>query len=175
MNRLKAVIAAIGFLLLCASASGQRIKNDDVRFTSGIFIDPNATIKDGFNSGGWVEYQMDIYYNKAQFFYFPNLRGNTYFELAGVPLGLNYHFGDWKEFRGYGGLKIGAIKRVGAPFTGMMGGEYGIDFYPQGLKKHAVYLGLMGSYDYRGDGGIWEDHARPYWRGSGFIKAGITF
>lgn len=181
MKKIK-LIGVIIILTIIGMATAQlSAQNDDKRFTYSLYTDPGASVNEAkqgnswFNIGTAIEYQMTITYFKAQVFVFPDLRGNTYLEMAGVPLGINIHAGQWEQVRMYQGLKIGGIKRVGAPVTGFIGLEGGLEFYPKPLKKNGIYYGVMGSYDYRGDGGIWENHARSYWRASGFIKIGYAY
>lgn len=147
-------------------------KAQDVRFKAFTFTDPVATTTDGFNIGLGIEYQMSTVYFKAQTFIFPDLRGFTYTELTGVPLGFNYH-DRFRDFRAYTGLKLGVILRDNAPHP-TWGGEIGIEFYTNG-DSEGFSFGLMGSLDRRTDGKIHDVDIMPYWRGSGFAVVGWSF
>lgn len=142
----------------------------DKRFTVFAYTDPNATLKDGFNIGAGIDYQMTIVYFKAQAFVFPDLRGKKYLEFTGTPIGFNQHlFND--SFRVYEGFKLGLIKR---DYTHpMIGFESGIEYYFNSYND-GLFIGFGGSYDYRIDGKEEEIDIKPYWRLSGLFKIGFT-
>jgi len=147
-------------------------KAQDVRFKAFTFTDPVATSTDGFNIGLGIEYQMSVVYFKAQTFVFPDLRGYTYTELTGVPLGFNYH-DRFRNLRAFAGLKLGVILRGGAP-NPTYGGETGIELYPYG-ESNGFSVGIMLSYDRRTDSKVHDTSIEPYFRGSGFITLGYSF
>ena len=161
----KLIIIAIALLGLVANAQ-------DKRFSVFTYADPVATHKDGFNIGFGVDYQMTRMYFKAQVFVFPDLRGKTYTEITGTPLGFNLHdkFNHWRI---YGGLKLGAIIRDRGPFP-TYGFESGIEYYFNG-SSDGLFVGIVASIDRRTDGRVWDIDIEPYWRNSGFIKFGFTF
>ena len=163
---MKKVILILG-MLMCSLTQAQ-----DVRFAAYGIVDGNATIKDGFNIGVGVEYQMTVMYFKAQAYIFPDLRGKSYFEMTG-SIGFNAHLNRWKEWRIFTGLKLGKIQRDGLPFP-TYGFEGGIEWYPNG-DGDGIYFGLQGEYLRRTDGKVWDVDIPPYWRGSTFIKVGVTF
>ena len=138
--------------------------SQDKRFTLHTFTDPNATIKDGFNIGLGIEYQMTIMYFKAQTFYFPGLNGKGYLDYEGTVLGFNLHskFDDYRLFTGF---KAGFIHRDNVTFP-KVGLEAGFDYYFRDF-----YIGIQLSRDYRSDGKIWN--VKNYWRNNGFLKIGI--
>lgn len=169
-RKLFIAITAVFMLLMVGLIT--RCNAQDKRFTVFGYTDPGATVKDGFNIGVGIEYQMTVNYFKAQTFVFPNLRGKTYTEITGTPLGFNLHFLK-NQARVYTGLKLGAIIRDGGPHA-TAGIEAGIDYYFNGLNN-GLYVGLIASKDYRTDGKVWEVDIEPYWRNSGFIKIGYAF
>lgn len=158
------VIIVIFAMTYCAKAQ-------DKRFTVFAFTDPNATVKDGFNMGLGIDYQMTILYFKAQVFVFPDLRGKKYIEVTGTPLGFNQHFG-MDFWRTYQGMKLGLIYRDGPHPT--IGAEAGIDYYFKGYNN-GLFISVGGSYDYRGDGKEEEPDIKDYMRLSGNFRIGYSF
>ena len=158
-------------LLALILTSVLSINAQDVRTTLGVFFDPNATRIDGFNVGVNLEYQRTVMYNKLTVFYFPNLRGKDYLELSATIMGFNHHLGYFKTHRLNVGFKCGLIIREtsGAPHP-MLGAEGGYQWY---LTKN-LYLGVIGSYEYRVDNKVWDASAEPYWRLNGYATIGFT-
>lgn len=151
--------------IACMSARAQ-----DVRTTLGVYSDPNATTKDGFNIGATLDYQRTVMYNKVNVFYFPKLRGVDYLEVSATLLGFNAHIGYFNTHRLHVGYKVGGVFReTGAPHP-IMGFEVGYEWY----LTDGFFIGLLATYEYRTDNKIWEAQAEPYWRKNGFIKIGIT-
>jgi len=140
----------------------------DKRFAAFAKVDPNATLKDGFNIGLGVEYQMTVMYFKAQLFAFPELRGKNYFDYT-ASVGFNHHT-RFEEWRIYAGMKAGTIFRDGTPFP-TYGFETGIEYY----FGNGLYLGIELTRDRRTDGRVWDSDIVPYFRNSGFTKIGLTF
>lgn len=165
---MKKIILTV-FLGLLFSSTVINSQDRELKFSTALIIDPNATIKDGFNIGISLDYQMTLMYFKLQAFYFPKLNNVDYLELSGVLIGFNYH-NNRNLYRVYSGFKLGTIRREQNPFP-MIGIESGLDI--NFSKK--MYLGLMATYNYRIDGKIWESHSDPYWRLSGFVKIGYRF
>lgn len=157
------VIALMFTMVMCSA--------QDVRTTLGVFIDPNATRKDGFNIGLNLDYQRTVMYNKVNVFYFPNLRGLDYLELSATLCGFNAHLGYFNTHRFYGGFKAGAIFREtnSTPYP-MMGFEAGYEWY----ITDGFCVGFILSTEYRCDNKIWEAQAEPYWRNNGFFKLAIV-
>lgn len=142
--------------------------SQDKRFTFYSYVDPNATLQDGFNIGFGTEYQMENIYVKTQIFAFPNLRGKKYIEWSTVPFtSYNLHLLN-DNLRMYSGFKLGLIKREAThPFIGF---ESGIDYY-----FNNFYIGLMSSYDLRTDAKEWGENEPNYWRFSTFLKIGVQW
>lgn len=139
----------------------------DKRFTAYTFGHPLHS--DGFNIGIGVDYQMTIMYFKAHVYTFPDLNGITYTELAG-GVGINKHFGMFDTVRIFAGIKAGVLHRNG-PYR-LLGGEIGIEYY---IPNTNIFVGYNGHYTHRQDGRQWNINAEDYWRGSSFLKVGITF
>lgn len=135
----------------------------DKRFTFGVYTEPNAIVKDGFNFGVEIEYQMHYLYFKAGTFQFPNLNGIGYAGYYGVPIGFNLH-SKFSEWRGYTGLQLGFNVREGNP-NPTAGIEAGIDRY-----FREFYIGLIGSYIKRGDAEFYGGNEWVYNVG---VKIGI--
>lgn len=159
---MKRVLTLVLIVLCCTISNGQ-----DKRFTAYAFSHPGH--KDGFNIGVGVDYQMTIMYFKAQYFVFPELNGITYNEVVGV-VGFNHHLGMFDTFRIFGGFKAGLLYRNG-PYP-VVGGEVGFDWY---IPNTNIFIGVNSHLTYREDGKQWEVNAEEYWRGSNFIRLGITF
>lgn len=157
----------IAFMFLVVMCS----KAQDVRTTIGIYSDPVATDKDGFNIGATLDYQRTVMYLKVNLFYFPNLRGLDYLEVSATLLGFNAHLGYFNTHRIHGGFKTGGVFRetTGAPHP-MMGFESGYEWY----ITDDFFIGLLASYEYRTDNKVWQANAEPFWRKNGYIKIGIT-
>lgn len=153
------VLLMMFLMAYCANAQ-------DKRFTAFIYTDGVATIKDGFNIGAGVDYQMTQMYFKSQVFVFPDLRGKKYIDFGG-SVGFNQHFGR-DTWRTYQGFKVALIYRDDIhPSPGF---EIGIDKYFKGF-----YIGGGWSYDLRTDGKEEDPDIKDYWRLSGLLKVGITF
>lgn len=167
LNRIKTVLTLLLIIVVTTLSKAQ-----DVRFKAFTFTDPIATTKDGFNIGLGIEYQMSVVYFKAQTFVFPDLRGYTYTELTGTPLGFNYH-DRFRNFRAYTGLKLGVILRDGGTHP-TYGGEVGVEYYPNG-ESQGFNFGIMLSRDRRTDGRVHDISIEPYFRNSGFITLGYSF
>jgi hypothetical protein len=157
-------------ILLIAFSLSVSAQDRSKKFSIFTYSDPVATASDGFNIGVGIDYRMDYMYFDAQVFVFPNLRGKTLQELSFTVLGFNIH-DKWDEWRLFIGSKIGIIHRDSAnhPTVGLEGGVEWV------IPRTDLYIGIMGSYDYRTDGIVWEADAQNYWRESGFGKIGLRF
>lgn len=113
-------------------------------FAASLYIDPGASQKEnGLDIGADIEYQGAIY-AKIGVESFEALPGG-YFDIHGA-VGPRITIGQQERLSLYAGLRGGVVLRNGA--TNAIGGfEGGIDYvFPSGL-----FLGLNGSYIYRGD------------------------
>lgn len=152
MKKLIFITLMLGYL----SVSAQGYQSFKERFTLGAYTEPQLYLDDGFNIGTAIEYQGSSMYVKAQTFYYPDLRGITYWDFEGV-VGVNYRsvYDDW---RSYAGIKLGAINRQGWGHP-KYGFEAGVDFY----WDNGIFTGLLLSRDWRTDGRVWEASADEYW------------
>ena len=139
--------------------------SQDKRFTFGIYTEPNAIVKDGFNIGAEIEYQMHLMYFKAGVYTFPNLNNVGYTQLYGVPLGFNFHskFDEWRYFAG---LQLGVNYREGNP-NPIAGPETGIERYFGNF-----FIGLQGNYLRRSDA---EFYGGNDWVFNGQVKVGVSW
>jgi len=135
-------IKTIILLFVCAVSCAQ---NYDKRFTVSINTEPNAIIKDGFNFGVNIDYQMTYTYFKAGIYSFPDLNKVGYFQYHGA-IGLNKHLGLFEDSRVYLGLVLGANFRQGNsnPIAGV---EVGYQYY----ISEKIGIGVNASELYRGD------------------------
>ncbi|MGG5486285.1 hypothetical protein [Gaetbulibacter sp. PBL-D1] len=161
-------LVVLYFLILSTN-----LKAQDVRFAVNVKSDISAMADDGFNFGFNVEYQMTLFYFRAGFFAFPDLRGKDYLDITGTPLGFNVHLGEHKKLRLSTGLVLGLIIRDKGPHP-LVGNEHYFEWYPNGTSN-GVYFGLGGNLLYRTDGKVWDNDIEPYWRYSSSIKMGLTF
>ena len=147
MKTIKLVFALMIATVSCAQGS---YGNDDKRFTISINTEPNAIIKDGFNFGANIDYQMDKTYFKAGFYTFPDLNNVGYTQLHGA-VGFNKHLGMFQDSRVYLGVLLGVNFREGNrnPIAGVEGGY-------QYYLTESIGLGLMASYIYRSDSEFYE-------------------
>lgn len=146
-------------LLLTISVNAQN-KN----FNVSISIDPTATIKEeSINLVAEIELTEKYFYIKATTQILPNLQGG-YFDFGGA-MGLNANVG---AFRGYGGIRLGTIKR-GSHAYPLFGYESGIDYN----LSEDYFIGLRATYDNRED--FLYSGADPFYRFSGFVRFGYRF
>jgi hypothetical protein len=151
-------------LLLMFITTITTAQNNDERFTASIYVEPVA-LKDGFNIGAEIEYQMTYTYFKFGVFAFPELNNVGYMGYYGVPLGFNLH-SKFRDHRLYTGLLLGFNYREGNPHP-TAGAEGGYDFY-----FGDMFIGGFLSYIRRGDA---EFYGGRKWQHNGGIKIGITF
>lgn len=167
---MKYLLLTIGLFLSLNLSAQDREK----KFSFFGFTDPVATKKDGFNIGVGINYQMSLMYFEAKGFVFPDLRGNSYYDLTGT-VGFNKHLWDdskWFQLRVYAGGRGGKIWRDSGHGGGTIGGEIGFDW---NIPKTDAYIGFGGSDDLRTDGKAWGEDEHNYWRKSGWFRAGIRF
>ena len=120
--------------------------SQDVRFNTSIMTDPSATIKDGFNIGTSIEYQMTYTYTKVELFVFPKLRGMNYVQLYCTPFtALNFHLLD-NHLRVFVGFKVGFLMRENSVYPSIAF-ESGLEYY----FTNNIYIGLQSEYNYRND------------------------
>ena len=135
-NTITLLILAIGLNVVQAQ--------QEERFTAGAILDPQATLKDGFNIGFALEYQMTHMYFKIQTFIFPELRGKSYIDYT-ASVGYNYQVGIFRNYRAFVGVKAGTIFREAGHAT--YGGELGFEWYPSG-SENGFYVGWNGVFHF---------------------------
>lgn len=162
-----------------------RAQIEDVRFTSFIYTEPQHYIlsdnkdalihvksADGFNIGAGFEYQSNIVYAKATTYYFPDLKGITYFDLGG-GFGFNYQ-SRMRYWRLYTGFVAGRIWRGGEGDYAYMGGEAGIDYYFNGYMGGGFFVGIQGNITSSTDSKHYSDEESITRKNLG-LKVGFTF
>lgn len=125
-----------------------------------------GSYEDGFNFGLQFEYQNDSFYVGPEIFVFPNLHDKTYTHGI-VRIGLNTHLDVFKQWRIFGGARLGPIFRDNN-FYALIGGEGGIVYT---FQRSNLFLGLSAAYDAKTDSKLWSNDDYHY-VASGWIRIG---
>lgn len=157
---------AIALLLNVYAVNAQLRFGNEESFAVSVYADPGASIKEnGLDIGADIEYRGAVYV-KAGFESFAELPGN-YFDVHGA-VGPRFTIGERERIQFYAGGRIGVAFRNGAP-NAIGGFEGGVDYtFPGG-----VFVGVNGSYIYRGDMKAmqWPE----IWRENFYLRIGYTW
>jgi len=136
-------------------------------FAVSLYVDPGASHKEkGLDIGADIEYNGPIY-ARAGFESFEALPGG-YFDIHGA-VGPRFTIGSQERIALYIGGRVGVAWRNGAHGNAIGGAEGGAEYtFPSG-----IFLGVNGSYMYRGDMKAmqWPE----IWRENFYIKIGYRW
>ena len=160
-------IKLLSVLLLTSVSFAQVDFGKKEYFTFSVGIDPTATIeRKSPNLVAEIELVEKSFYIKAGVQILPALEGG-YIDYAGGA-GINITSGIFEEFRYYGGVRLGVIKRESYSYP-LFGFEGGIDYN----ISESTFIGLRSTYDKRTDFEFWGGETE--YRLSGFIRLGVKF
>lgn len=159
------------FLCFCILVSYGFANAQPTETSNGLLASLNAfgsgaTFSDGFNVGVSLTAEMNWFYVAPELFYFPDLKGYTYFHY-GASLGVNGNRIIHKEptaLRPYLGFGGGIIRRFSHPHPTFWV-ESGLSYYIPGSD---FVIGLRSTYQYRT-----EYINKPFWLYNTFLSIGI--
>jgi len=160
-------IKLLSVLLLTSASFAQVDFGKKEYFTFSVGIDPTATIeRKSPNLVAEIELVEKAFYIKAGVQILPALEGG-YFDYTGAA-GFNLETGLFNEFRYYGGVRLGVIKRESYSYP-LFGFEGGLDYN----ISESVFIGLRATYDKRTDFEFWGGETEN--RLSCFGRLGVKF